>query len=100
MNVRVSPDIDSLLLSEAINQGAELGVIKCQTCEAEGLTSTVQAGGSEMQCMGWGPHCDKDGWQHFHDPNQRLTMFHCSNDHHFQRRWYPKCWCGWSADEP
>ncbi len=70
--------------------------IICETCQEQGLKSTVQSSYSMSTCLGYHDFYDEDGNQHCHDPNTTTTDFTCSNGHKFTKKSKRSCWCGWN----
>ncbi len=68
----------------------------CHECQAAGEKSTVRDLGGSVTCLGWSAHYDEEGVRHSHDPNRHTSGYECSRGHRWERRWYPRCHCGFS----
>jgi hypothetical protein len=69
----------------------------CPRCELNGDHPLIIDHGTESQCKGFFPFCDKAGMLHLHDSNQHITHYECSMGHQFDVVWYRVCECGWSG---
>jgi hypothetical protein len=74
--------------------------MKCQTCEREGLRSTVHVGATVSTAMCSYSFYDEDGKYHYHNPNTVGTSYRCSNGHTWHESHRNPCWCEKPSDPP
>lgn len=72
--------------------------MKCASCLAQGLKSTINVGMSSSTPMWYPPFYDEQGQFHHHDLNTIITEYSCSNGHKWAEVSRTTCWCGWPED--
>jgi hypothetical protein len=91
------------LITDARNPpwGERVSTVICPVCATLGLSSEVFDEGTMKHLISFSPYYDSDGVQHLHDPNQHASLYHCSEEHRFERVYYKPCpSCGYvSAPE-
>ena len=70
--------------------------IKCPKCAKINLHSTIALQKATTTLIAYDGHFDIEGNRHFHNPNQTLGYYQCSNGHSFSLKGeISSCWCGW-----
>lgn len=71
--------------------------MKCHKCKDQGKKSTISIGIGTSTSAYYTPHYDEDGKHHFHDSNECIQSYNCSNGHIWTETSYGSCWCGWTG---
>lgn len=77
---------------------------KCQECEKQGLTpDRIDYIGSSATLLGGSTFWDKDGQEHYHNPNSYTHSYKCSNGHVWsdkEQKPCPACGDSWRQTAP
>lgn len=65
---------------------------KCESSKAVFVSDTAAWG------FPWEPYQDDSGVMHQHDPNKHFNEYKCENGHIFEEAFFPRCACGWQAE--
>jgi hypothetical protein len=77
--------LSAVLLDLAVNPGSvlvrDVQQVICKECATAGEKSRVYHAGTSTTLMAYNAYWDENGQRHFHDGNDRVSKYFCSNGH-------------------